>query len=796
MTPPPAAGRSWRLGIDRALSFMAIAAIVWFYGWTVDSAGGLGPERSEDLYSLLVRGYQKGHLHLDKDPPKELIALTDPYDPAQNGPYRLPDASYYRGHYYVYFGVVPVLVLMLPYAVVTGRELPTGGAILFFCLVGFLAASRVWLVLRRRHFPRSKVWTGALGILVLGLGTHVLALERRPMVWELPIAAGFAFAMLALVAAQAAIDGRRPLTALGLAGLCLGLAVASRPPTLFGGALLLAPLWLLIRRDPPPGRNGWRYVVAASAGLVLCGAAVLAHNYARFDQPLEFGQNFQLTSARELSNRHFGLDYVWHNLRVYYLFPLRWSWEFPFVSAQTPSWSIPDYAGSEEMCGLGVTFPFLWLALAAPLAGWRRSRAERQTVGATVGAIAGLYLGVGLFLLTFFSTTERYLAEFAPALAFLALCGWLGVERWAQQVRGGFWIFLPTVALAAATVPMGALVSFNYHNNTFSRDNPARWLPLERASHDTLSRLGVWAGVFEGPRILKIRFQPRPIRTVETLWRASDAAADEHLLIEHLADRELRFGYRRGASPVRWGRPLTWELGHTHTVELQLPSLYGAPSAVSNGLRQLEEYRERSSVTVWFSGGRALGLIVGALPPGTRPGGAVPADFSGEVRSTGQRLFRRDEVPQAEEPGWPRGGTLHLRVILPTPLAAAGEPLLSSGPMYASDLVAVGHASDGLVFLKFEHHGTPPLTTKPLRLAPGVEHRIEIVLPSCASRIFSNAARGEVILRVNGEEVLRGTAECSAFGAGSENIGRNPFGLGSIRGFRGWILDARWVGDN
>ncbi|MSU73434.1 MAG: hypothetical protein EXS43_14030 [Opitutus sp.] len=228
---------------------------------------------------------------------------------------------------------------------------------------------------------------------------------------------------------------------------------------------------------------------------------------------------------------------------------------------------------------------------------------------------------------------------------------------------------------------------------------------------------------------------------------------------------------------------------------MQLPSLYGAPPEVGRGLRRLEEFRERSSVAVWFSGGRALSLVVAPLPAGTAPGGAVPTAFSGDVRGMTKRVFRVDEVEQAAEPGWPRGGTLHLRVILPQPLAPEGEPLFAAGVLYGSDLVVVRDAGAGAVTLQFEHHGAPALATKPLRLDPRLEHRIEIALPSCTSDAFSRSARGEVILRVIGDEVLRGLSDCNAFGAGSERIGRNPFDIGSSREFRGWILDARWVRD-
>ena len=783
----------WRRRFDLALSFAAIVLVIWFYAWTVVSGGGLGSGGGDDLCIQLVRGFRKGHLHLDRTPPAELIALPDPYDPARNGPYRLPDATYYRGHFYLYFGAVPAVVLMLPYAVITGRELPTGPAVLVFCVVGFLAASGLWLALRRRYFPQSAVWTGALGVIVLGMSTHLLALARRPMVWELPIASGFAFVMLALVAVYAAVHGRRPLVSLGLAGLSLGLAMASRPPNLFGAAMLLIPWWVLVWRAPRPAAAWWRYGLAATAGLALCGLAMLAYNYARFENPLEFGQNYQLTSSRELGNRHFGLDYIPHNLGVYYLCPLRWSWDFPFGSAHTPSWSNPDYAGGEEMCGFGVTFPFLWLALAAPLAWWRRSPHERRSLWAMVGAVVGLYLGVGCFLLSFFSTTERYMAEFGPALALLALGGWLGLERWAQGVRWRVGLWAVTVLAAVATVPLGVLVSLNYHGNTLSRDNPVLWSKLERASYEAISQAGLWMGRYEGPRVLKVRFALRPAGTVETIWRATDERAGERILVEHLAERELRFGFVRGTEPVRWGRRLTWQLDHTHTVELQLPSLYGAPKDFAAGVRRLEEFRERTGVAVWFSGGRALSAVVGPLAKGMEPGGMIGADFSGDMRRIGKRVFRTDEVAQAEEPPWPRGGTLHLRVILPEPLAPEGEPLFATGALYGSDILLLRDAGNGAVTVSFEHFGAPAIMSAPIPLVPGREHTIELVLPSASPANFCASTKGDVVVRLNGQEVLRALSETQPFGAGSETIGRNPFGMSSTREFRGWILEARWV---
>ena len=791
------ASSRWRL--EPWVIGVALAAVVWFYFWTVATAGGFEPANDADYYNLLVRGYRKGHLYLDREPPPELLAAANPYDPAQNAAYRLPDATYFRGHYYLYFGPTPAVVLMLPYVVLTGREMPTGAAVFGFCTLGYLTASGLWLAIRRRYFPASAWWSGPMGVVMLGLATHVLALARRPEQWELPIAAGFAFGMLALAAMYAAVYARTARASVfvcGAAGLCIGLAASSRPPCLFGAAMLLAPLWFGWRERKSGRAWWWRGGLAAAVGLGLCVAAMMAHNYTRFGNALEFGQNYQLTSSEELKNRHFGLDYVAHNLAVYYFGPVGWSWEFPFVGAQTPTSTIPGHAGSEEMAGLGVTLPFLWLALAVPLA-WRgRADDERQKLRAVVGAIAGLYLGVGVFLSAFFSTTERYVTDFAPALALLAACGWLGLEHWAQQKRWRAFVKPAALAAALATAVVGVLLSFDYHGRTLSRDNPEAWGKLERACHDVLSQVGWWTGQFTGPRVLKVRFAPRPAGTVESFWRAADSRADERIVIEHVAEHEVRFGYARGNAAVRWGRLLTWEPNHTHTVEVQLPSLYGAPRGFMRGVRRAEEFRERSCATVWFSGGRALSEIVGPFTDGITPGGAVGKDFSGEVRSASGRLFRADEIPLiGRELGEPRGGVLRLRVVLPVPLAPEGEPLFAAGARYGSDMVFVREASDGAVTFYFEHFPGSQLVSKPVRLAAAREHLIEITLPSCpADRTFSGAATGEVTVRVDGEEVLRGRSDCHAFAAGDERVGYNPFGTTCAREFRGWLLEARWTG--
>src|SRR5688572_17486328 len=278
--------------LDRGLIAAALLSVVWFFHWTIDSGLGFTSWGDFDYYQLLVRGFQKGHLYLDKAPSPQMLALADPYDPAQNAPHRLPDASYFKGHYYLYFGPTPAVTLMWPYAALTGAAMPTGAAIFVFCSVGFLAGSALWLVIRRRYFPGSGTWVAVLGVTAFGFGTHLLSLAQRPMWWELAIAGGFAFSMLGLLAVYFAIHGSRPAVAMAFAGLCIGLAGASRPPCFFGAAMLLPPLWLAWRQHGF-GRRWWRMALAGGVALSMCVGAVLMYNYARFGNAFEFGQSYQ-----------------------------------------------------------------------------------------------------------------------------------------------------------------------------------------------------------------------------------------------------------------------------------------------------------------------------------------------------------------------------------------------------------------------------------------------------------------------------------------------------------------------
>ncbi len=789
-------GRLRRGWTEGALVAAAMAVVVWFFHWTVTANSGFEDWADMDYFKLMVRGWQKGQLNLDKEPSPELLALADPYDPAQNERYKLGDATLYKGKYYIYFGPAPALTLMLPYAVVTGQQMTMGAATFWFVTAGFLTASFLFLAIRRRYFTASRMVMAPLGVLALGFGTHLLALAQRPMIWELPISAAIAFTLFGVAACYRAIHGHRPLLAMAAAGLFLGLAIGSRPICLVASGLLLVPV-LYAWRAQVPGRSWWRMGLAAAVPLGLCGLALMAHNYARFDNPLEWGQHYQLSGAYEGKLVHFSLRFLLHNFSVYFFQLLGWSGEFPFALARGIEIShIPDYFGTEEVAGLAVTFPFFWFVLALPLAWYRRDGVTARQLTATMVTAAGYTLPVMALVMCYFSTTTRYQTDFAVGFGLLALIGLLALERWAQTTQRRLLAWgVPALAsvLVAITVFIGTLMSFDYHARSLGVTAPKTWAVLENRTGLAIAAVGKLLGQLNGPRELKVRFKARPVGTIETFWQPSDPRAEERIVVEHTGEQLIRFGYERGGTGVKWGRLLSWKQDHTHTVSVQLPSLYPATGDGWWGAaRRAHEFQERSCVAVWFSGGRALSQVVEPWPARVTPGGRVGSDFTGEIRSIKPRLFREDEIESGlAEPWAARGGVLRMRIVFSLNLPEEGEPIFAAGAHYRSSIVFVQPAEGGIRIV-FENYTLPRIETDVIRPNPA-GHLLELEMASFNPATYGVEATGDVIVRLDGKEVLRTWQVAYPFPWGHERIGENPFGTTCAPKFRGWITDARWV---
>ncbi|MGD1020627.1 MAG: tetratricopeptide repeat protein [Verrucomicrobiia bacterium] len=388
----------------------------------------LGSSNAADAYyNLLVQGFRAGQLSVKKDVPPGLAKLANPYNLSTYvRPSGLLDLSYYKGRLYLYFGVTPALILFWPYSALTGHYLFHRQAVVIFCALGFLAGAGLLRALWRRYFTDVSLGVVVACVVALGLATGVPVLLSQSDLWEVPISCGYMLTMLALGAIWCAShEPERRCRWLVAASAAYGLAVGARPSLLPGAIILLAPV-VQARRE---GRRMIAPLLGAIIPIVLIGLGLMLYNARRFDNPFEFGLNYQLQPERQMARRLFGLHHFGFNFRAYFLQPMRWTARSPFVQEITMPPAPLDHANVQRPFGVLTNIPLVWLALAAPLA-WRgRSEQTGGILRRFVTAVALLFGIEALTLGFYYCTASRFEVEFLPELVLLAVVGILGLKR-------------------------------------------------------------------------------------------------------------------------------------------------------------------------------------------------------------------------------------------------------------------------------------------------------------------------------------------------------------------------------
>jgi Flp pilus assembly protein TadD len=408
--------------------------------------------RAQDsYYNQLVQSFRSGQLNLKSDAAAELGKVTNPYA-AQNltgssqRNRELTDLSYYKGKLYLYYGVTPVLVVLWPFASLTGHYLSDRWAVLIFFSLGFWIAATLLRDIRRRYFPEANIWLVVAAIFASGLAIAVTLWCNTN---EVAITCGFAFTMLALAAIWRAMHAPKHGAGwLQLASLAYGLAVGARPSLVFGVIILLIPVIGASYRAHSEGsyRQVVLFFLAAVIPAMLVGAGLMFYNILRFDSPFEFGWHYQLNELYGPSTaRQFSLHYFWFNFRDYFLVPMGWSADFPFLRT-VPLPPVPPGYNNQVQVAMGAvpeTYPLVLLALAAPLA-WKNRPADAAVIlRLFAAALFLLFIICFSTMCLFFTAGARYELDFLPALLLLACLGLFGLERagagWAARRRIARW---------------------------------------------------------------------------------------------------------------------------------------------------------------------------------------------------------------------------------------------------------------------------------------------------------------------------------------------------------------------
>jgi len=517
----------------------ALAAGAAALTWVVSGIGPLEdqPGYGGHYYESLVDGFRQGHTYLAVAPAPELARLADPYDPAQNYAYRLPDASYYQGRYYLYFGPTPAVLLMLPWRVLTGHHLPERLACVVFAVAALAGLGLLLLGLRDRHFPGASDRVIGLILLVALHATWLPVMLRRPGFWELPYPAALACLWWALYFLWRLRLGP-PRLGRGLAvGAALALLLGSRPTYLFAaGAIALlaaAPPSFLARPLVWP-RGWWRGGLGVALALGSGGIALLAYNLARFGRAGEFGQSYQLPNVNELHLPHYQLSFFPYNAWLYLTSIPELSPYFPFFKTVWLTGQPAGYQRAEEMHGACLALPVHFLGWFALLWAWRRrGEAAVLPLGAVLAGATLASVGAAAVLFGWFWASLRYSTELVGGWTVVTAIGLLALFAPAAvpAAAGRRALRILAVVLAAWTVAYVWLASFE-HGGLFRATNPRAYAALARPLDYPSTWLADREHVAFGPLDLTVRLAPFTGRAEAVLLSSGRPGMMNRLVLE------------------------------------------------------------------------------------------------------------------------------------------------------------------------------------------------------------------------------------------------------------------------
>jgi len=332
------------------------------------------------INGMMVEALLMGQLHLDLEPHESLLNAAQPHSiiyRAMNNVETPWDHVFFNGRFYSYFGITPVVLLLLPYYAIRGVHLSSTVATFIFSAIGAIGIYFLWKELAKKYLEDIPYTLYLAGLAAALFGSNLMLMTVRALPYEVALSGGLMFSVWGLYFILRAVQGDSyeniKTRFLVFGGICLALAVGSRPTMIFASlmvpVLLLPAIRSLLPLKDKYGSLGARKtivvnVLALAAPYVVIGAALAWYNFARFGSIFEFGATYQLTgenvavvtSTGLLGNLRRAYDGIF--VFLFTNFGLQSSF-FPFVSPTVPQLVFTGYMARTATIGAAL-LPVTW----------------------------------------------------------------------------------------------------------------------------------------------------------------------------------------------------------------------------------------------------------------------------------------------------------------------------------------------------------------------------------------------------------------------------------------------------
>lgn len=411
-------------------------------------------------YEAMTEAVLDGHLYLDIEVSPQLAAMENPYDSVKRSEEGVPylwDHAFYDGHYYMYFGVVPVFLIFVPLKLL-GISLFSYQVTQIFVVLIVLGMFAVFYEICKRMCPEIPL-SGYLAVSVASSWITAWYAVKYPALYCTANSGGICMAVWGFYFCYRAFvtDAHKKAIMLHavLGALCSALTFGCRP-TIGFFCLTLVPLLFHYLKRCKRLKDFIQVFILFCIPFVVVAILLMLYNYARFDSPFEFGQSYQLTIVDQTAysdnkiEPHKCLSGLWFHLFAYEDV----SSTFPYIHHD----------------GSLVLFPILLVGLRS--FGLRKAGRRGQTmIPGMVGMICLAVVIITAYHVTWAPVIfRRYSLDFNFLLCFLMMFGVCGLY-WQRKDHAKVSYVLTMLAAAVFVVCfLLYFVDFDYSIATHHRD--------------------------------------------------------------------------------------------------------------------------------------------------------------------------------------------------------------------------------------------------------------------------------------------------------------------------------------
>ncbi|MGI6524493.1 MAG: hypothetical protein ACOX2O_04255 [Bdellovibrionota bacterium] len=442
------------------------------------------PVSSYSCYVQQFDAFLKGQFHIDRPVDPKLKILNNPYDKSERDLKQATypwDLAYYKGHFYSYFGIAPLLTVHYP-VYFFSKTVPSDGvavAILTFFGIFFIFFALHELTIT---FCKNASLCMLLSVSIATVFSSLLyTAESIQTFYYLPVLSSITFLAGTVAFTFFAYNTKRfPLRILSLilAAISCVLVAMSRPHLLFIAFSFIMPIIItnLLQKERKLSKRLLEFI-SFVLPLSLGGLFVMYYNYVRFDSVFQFGQIYQLTVS-DVSYFTIRADLFLKSLFTYFLQIPNFSTTFPYLMP-SHDWGLKTGSYIYRYYSMGA----LWfpINLAIFVCGYTFNKNNLKKITFLSVLLSLVFIAFVDFCLG--GVHLRYVSDLALSLALLSSLTILSLTRVSEtpQIgKVGRTIFRRTsYGLCLLSIFVGFVLVFSSEGNAIKKKNPDIYLKAE-----------------------------------------------------------------------------------------------------------------------------------------------------------------------------------------------------------------------------------------------------------------------------------------------------------------------------